>query len=74
MGDVNYREKIENKGGVVIGHAYGTATDGVRITGSTTNVSTTEQDHGRSNNRSFSIHTTALCQVTLEEPLISQRC
>ena len=38
IGDVNYRDKIDNKGGVIMGHANSTATDGVRITGSSTNV------------------------------------
>ncbi|KAF2476197.1 putative ribonuclease p/mrp subunit [Lindgomyces ingoldianus] len=38
MGDVNYRDKIENNQGVVMGHAYSTATDGVRIIGSTHNT------------------------------------
>ncbi|KAH8723884.1 hypothetical protein GQ44DRAFT_709308 [Phaeosphaeriaceae sp. PMI808] len=36
MGDVNYRNKIENNRGVIMGHAHSTATDGVRITGSST--------------------------------------
>lgn len=36
MGDVNFKDKIDNNQGVVMGHAYGTATDGVRITGSST--------------------------------------
>ncbi|KAJ4367081.1 hypothetical protein N0V83_007611 [Neocucurbitaria cava] len=36
MGDVNYQDKIENNRGVVMGHAHSTATDGVRITGSST--------------------------------------
>ena len=38
MGDVNYGDKIENNRGVVMGHAYSTATDGVRITRSSTSV------------------------------------
>jgi hypothetical protein len=38
MGDVNYQDKIENNRGVVMGHAHTTATDGVRITGSSTSV------------------------------------
>jgi UDP-2,3-diacylglucosamine pyrophosphatase LpxH len=38
MGDVNYQNKIENNRGVVMGHAHSTATDGVRITGSSTSV------------------------------------
>lgn len=36
MGDVNLRDKIEHNKGVVMGHAYGTATDGVRVVGSST--------------------------------------
>lgn len=36
MGDVNFRDKIDNNRGVVMGHAYSTATDGIRITGSST--------------------------------------
>ncbi|CAO2649496.1 Nn.00g068810.m01.CDS01 [Neocucurbitaria sp. VM-36] len=36
MGDVNYNDKIENNRGVVMGHAHSTATDGVRIIGSST--------------------------------------
>jgi hypothetical protein len=35
MGDVIYQDKVENNPGVVMGHAYSTATDGFRITGST---------------------------------------
>lgn len=38
MGDVNYHDKIENNRGVVMGHAHSTATEGVRITGSSTSV------------------------------------
>lgn len=38
MGDVNYQDKIENNRGVIMGHAHSTATDGVRITGSSTTV------------------------------------
>ena len=38
MGDVNYRDKVENNRGVVMGHAHSTATDGVRIIGSSTSV------------------------------------
>lgn len=38
MDDVNFREKFDNNRGVVMGHAYSAATDGVRITGSTTTV------------------------------------
>lgn len=36
MGDVNYQDKIESNRGAVVGHAHSTATDGVRITGSST--------------------------------------
>lgn len=36
MGDVNFSNKIDNNRGVIMGHAYSTATDGVRITGSST--------------------------------------
>ena len=38
MGDVNYQDKIENNRGVVMGHAHSTATEGVKITGSSTSV------------------------------------
>ena len=34
MGDVNFRDKIDNNRGLIMGHANSTATDGVRITGS----------------------------------------
>lgn len=36
MGDVNFRERIDNNRGVVMGHVYNVATDGIRITGSST--------------------------------------
>ena len=36
MGDVNFRDKIDNNKGVVMGQAYNTATDGVKITGAIT--------------------------------------
>jgi hypothetical protein len=45
MGDVNFQDKVENNRGVVMGHAYSTATDGVRITGSSTNVWNGESSH-----------------------------
>ena len=38
MGDVNYQDRIENNRGIVMGHAHSTATDGVKLTGSTINV------------------------------------
>ena len=38
MGDVNFRDKIDNNRGVVMGHAHSTATDGLKITGSKTTV------------------------------------
>ena len=38
MGDINFREKIDNNRGVVMGHAYTTAKDGITITGSSTTV------------------------------------
>lgn len=38
MGNIEFRDKIENNRGVVMGHANSTATDGVRITGSSTSV------------------------------------
>jgi hypothetical protein len=38
MGNIEYRDKIENNHGVVMGHANSTATDGVRIVGSSTSV------------------------------------
>ncbi|KAG7408799.1 hypothetical protein Forpe1208_v012080 [Fusarium oxysporum f. sp. rapae] len=36
LGNVNYRDKIDNNKGVVMGHAHSTAPDGVKITGSST--------------------------------------
>ena len=38
MGDVNFRDKIDNNRGVIMGNANSTATDGVRITGSNITV------------------------------------
>jgi hypothetical protein len=38
MSDVNYQDKIENNRRVIMGHAHSKATDGVRITGSSTSV------------------------------------
>jgi hypothetical protein len=38
MGDVNFKDKIENNQGVIMGHAYNTATDGLRVIGSSTTV------------------------------------
>lgn len=38
MGDVNFRDKIDNNKGVVMGHAYSTATDGLKIIGGSTTV------------------------------------
>lgn len=38
MGDITFRDKIDNNTGVIMGHAYATATDGLRITGSSTTV------------------------------------
>ena len=34
MGDIKFRDKIDNNRGVLMGHANSTAIDGVRITGS----------------------------------------
>jgi hypothetical protein len=33
MGDVNFRDKIDNNRGVITGHVYSTATEGVSISG-----------------------------------------
>jgi hypothetical protein len=74
MGDVHYRDKIEYNRGVVMGHAHSTATDGVRITGSTTNVSAPKQDHTKAHNKLRRIRTMALRQVAPEEPLIREWC
>jgi hypothetical protein len=38
MGDVNLQNKIEHNKGVVMGHAYGAATDGVKFARSSTTV------------------------------------
>jgi hypothetical protein len=45
MGDVHFQDKVENNQGVVMGHVYSTATDGVRITGSSTSVWNGESPH-----------------------------
>jgi len=34
MGDVNFNDRIENNQGVISGHIYSTAGDGVRVIGS----------------------------------------
>ena len=38
MGDVNFRDKIDNNPGVIMGHANSTATEGVKISGSSITV------------------------------------
>jgi aspartyl-tRNA synthetase len=38
MGDVNFNERIENNQGVVTGHVYSTAGNGVRIAGSSVRI------------------------------------
>ena len=38
MGDVNFREKINNNGGVIMDRNYSTAKDGITISGSSTIV------------------------------------
>ena len=38
MGDVNFRDKIDNNRGVIMGHANSTATEGVKISGSSITV------------------------------------
>jgi hypothetical protein len=38
MGDVNFRDKIDNNRGVITGHVYSTATEGVSISGTNVRV------------------------------------
>lgn len=38
MDDVHFREKIDNNRGVIMGHAYTIAKDGITITGSSITV------------------------------------
>lgn len=35
MGDVNYNDKVDNKGGVVAGNIFGSSPGAVNITGTT---------------------------------------